>query len=39
MSQNRPTADQAGVVEALGHQSGNGAAVAAIIATRDEGKK
>ncbi|HXE29532.1 MAG TPA: FMN-binding negative transcriptional regulator [Stellaceae bacterium] len=39
MSQNRPTADQAGVVEALGRQSGNGAAVAAIIATRDEGKK
>jgi transcriptional regulator len=39
MSQNRPMADQAGVVEALGRESGNGAAVAAIIAARGEGKK
>jgi transcriptional regulator len=39
MSQNRPTADQAGVVDAFGRESGNGAAVAAIVAARGEGQK
>ena len=39
MSQNRPAADQAGVVDALSRESGNGAAVAAIVAAHGDGKK
>jgi transcriptional regulator len=39
MSQNRPAADQAGVVDALGHNGETGAAVAAIVAARGEGKR
>jgi transcriptional regulator len=39
MSQNRPAVDQAGVVEALGHNGETGAAVAAIVAASGDGKR